>query len=232
MTTIQTLIDRGYAKSSAARPELQVAPVELVDRVGQCLREIGLALSRQHPQVMGTVVSVPFNGAGWSRPGDCVRALRLRANAGTIAAPAMAIGQKITVVPFDDPTVAAGDPCVIEYGQQYLPSGQAIDPSGGTVDILYARAFVMPATVNDVLDALYPALFEDVLQQDLALYLAIKDKRSEDEQTFSGLKNGGMGQMMDWAKQQTYEIVQRFPLVTPPLTNTNEGRAQPTKGEP
>jgi hypothetical protein len=232
MSTVQQIIDRAFAKSSASRPNTQAAPQELVDVIGQCLLETALMLSRECPDILGAIATANFSGTGWPRPADAIRVLRLRADAGTIAAPSIAVLAPITVVPFDDPLVAAGEPCLMEFGQAFVPTGQAVDPSAGSIQVMYARLFAMPATINDVIDALFPSMFDPVLHFHVAAFLATKDKRSEDAQAFLAFKAGVLVQMIDWAKTQTYEIVQRFPKVTPPLTNTNEGRAQPKKGEP
>jgi hypothetical protein len=34
--TAQNVIDQGYAKSAAARPDMMAAPGELITRIGQC----------------------------------------------------------------------------------------------------------------------------------------------------------------------------------------------------
>lgn len=209
---------------------MQASPAELVDRVGQCLREAFQVLSKEQPSLLGTTLSVASNGTAWLRPANCMRVLKVRADAGTVANPAIVAGTEIVVVPFDDLLVSAGVPCLTELGQGFIPSGQAIDPSAGTLTIVYARAPVMPAAMGDQVDALFPTQFDDFLQYDMASYLAIKDKRGEDEQTFVAMKGAILGQIIDWAQQQTYSLVQRFPLVTPPLTNTGGGRQQPVKG--
>jgi hypothetical protein len=230
-SSVQNIIDQGTAKSSAARPNTQTSPQELVDRVGQCLREIALSMSREHPDMLAGLVAVPFNGTGFPRPADCLRVLKVQATAGTIANPAIPAGTEIAVVPFDDQGVYAGVPCLTELGQVFIATGQTMDPTGGSVGIIYARNFATPVLTTDLLDPLYPSpLFDDILNYDMAAYLATKDKRTEDEQTFLAMKGAGLGQLFDWAKQQTYSLVQRFPVGTPPLTNTNEGRAQPAKG--
>lgn len=231
-STVQNIIDQGFAKSSVFRPNAQVSPQQLIDRVGQCLREIALVISRENINMLGVLVSVPFNGTGWTRPADCLRVIRVQADAGTIASPALAVGAPITVVPYDDQSVSAGVACVTELGQAFLPTGQTMDPSSGSLTVVYARNFTRPVLTTDTLDALYPSpLFDDVLNYDLALFMATQDKITEDEQAFAALKGTGLQQLIDWTKEQTYSLVQRFPLTTPPLANTNEGREQPEKGQ-
>ncbi len=230
MSTAQTIIDRGYAKSSAARPNMQASPQELLDRIGQCLREEFQVFSRENINLLGTSAQASFNGTAWPRPSDCMRVVRVVADVGTLASPAITAGAEIVVVPFDDQEVSQGVPCLAEFGQAFRPTGQTMDPSGGTVTVLYARAPIQPVTVNDAIDPLHPPQFDDFLQYDLAAYLAIKDKRSEDEQTFLAMKGAILSQMVDWARQQTYSLTQRHPITTPPSANTNAGRQQPVQG--
>lgn len=229
MSTCQQIIDRGFAKSAAARPETISSPAELVDRVGQCLREIFQTMARENPYIIGSTATVSFNGTGWPRPSDCLRAIGVRATSATEAVPTIAAGQTITVVPFDDQDFAATVPSVTELGQQYISTGKAIDPAGGNVLVIYARAPQVPTVGADSIDPLFPSMFDDILQYDIAAYMATKDKRAEDEQTFLAFKAALLQQMIDWSRGQTYELAQRFPIVTPPSTNTGGGRQQPAR---
>ena len=136
------------------------------------------------------------------------------------------MGARIWVVPFDDQAFAAGMPSVTEWGQQFVPTGQTMDPSAGTLTCWFARTPTLPTLTSSVIDSLFPDMFQDFLNCDLAAYMATKDKRTEDEQTFLGLKNAQLALSIGWAEQQTYSVAQRFPLVTPPLTNQGGG-AQP-----
>lgn len=230
MSTCQQIIDRAFAKSAAARPNTQTSPTQLVDRIGQCLREAFQVMSRENNTLTGVMLSVPFNGTGWPRPVDCVRVLMLRADVGTVANPAIPFLTEIPVVPFDDQQIAVGSPCLTELGQAFVPTGQAIDPAGGTITIIYARAPILPTQTTDAIDPLFPPSFDDFLQYDLAAFLAIQDKRTEDQQTFLGMKGAILQQLIDWTTQQTYSLVQRTPQTTPPMANSNDGREQPAKG--
>ena len=225
-STCQQIIDRAFAKSAAARPNTQTAPQQLIDRVGQCLRECFQVLSRENINLVGVVATVPFNGTGWTRPADCMRVILVQAALGTIASPTIPVGTEIIVVPFDDLLISSGVPCVTELGQAFIPTGQAIDPSGGTITLTYARAPVLPVLASDLIDPFFPTMFDDFLQYDLAAYLAVQDKRTEDEQTFLGMKSGVLGQITDWAKEQTYSLVARFPITAPPLSVVKEGRTE------
>lgn len=229
-TTIETIIELGFAKSSAARPESFEVTDELIARVGQCLREVFQTLSRENPYVLGTRASVAFDGAGWPRPADCLRVIFVQANGGTIATPPIASGAEIAVVAYDDQGFLSGQPSLTELGQAFVGTGQTMDPTNGSITIVYARAPIIPAAAEDTLDPLIPSFFDDVFQTDIAAYLAYKEKRTEDEQLFLGIKNALIGQLVDWATQQTYSVQARFPLVSPPLTNTTAGRSQPAKG--
>jgi hypothetical protein len=228
MTTVQTIIDNGFAKSAAARPDSLSAPAELVARVGQCLFEACQVISRENPTLLGTEATVGFAGTGWARPTNCIRVLRVIANANTIATPTIADGTEIQVVPYDDQLLCAGLPCVTEFGQAFTPTDtNTQDPTGGELVLQYARTFVAPTATTDTVDPLFPAQFNSFLEFDIAAYLATKDKRQEDQQAFLTQKSAILQQLVDWCQTQTYSIRQRFALVTPPFTNTNDGRAQP-----
>lgn len=225
--TAQSVVDQGFAKSSAARPETLNTPTELVDRINQCLREAFNVMSREQPALVGVRASVAFDGTGWPRPSNCQRVLGVFASAATIANPVIPTGQELNVVPFDDQLFCVGSPSLTELGQSFVPVGQLMDPTGGSVAIIYARTPVVVVTTDDTIDALFPDQFQDFLNYDMAAYLAEKDQREQDQQTFLTMKNGILSLMIDWCQQQTYSVQQRFPLNTPPLANTNGGRQQP-----
>jgi hypothetical protein len=224
--TAQNVIDQGYAKSAAARPELMAAPTELIVRIGQCLREVFQVISRENPLVVGTTATLTFDASGgWARPADCVRVIKIQATAGTIAGFALPVGQELKIVPFDDTLLCAGQASLTELGQRFIPAGQTIDPTGGTVLMTYARAPMVPAIAADPIDALFPEWFIDFLNFDLAAYLAYKDQRAEDEQTFLAMKNAILQQIVEWVRSgSAYNMVQRFAMVTPPITNIDGGR--------
>lgn len=230
MSTAQTIIDNGFAKSAAARPESMTVTPELLARINQCLREVFQVFKRENPYLIGARVQVAFNGSGWPRPSDAMAVIEVLADSGTIANPALTAGDEISVVPFDDQRFAEGQASLTELGQVFIPTGQTIDPSNGTVTIVYARAPITVAASTDSIDPLFPSFLDDYLQFDIAAYLATKDQRSEDESTFIAAKNALMGEVLDWARAQTYNLKQRTPITTPPLTNTNAGRTQAEKG--
>ncbi len=225
----QDIIDQGYAKSAAARVESIASPEELVTRVGQCLREVFLILARENPYVLGTQNIAAKGVVGWSRPADCLRVIKVLANAGTVAVPAYTSGE-IAVVAFNDQLFAKGKPSLTELGQTFIPVGQTMDPSAGTVTIIYARAPQVPLQASDPIDPLFPEFFADFLAYDVAAYLATKDKRSEDEQTFLSMKSADLAQIVQWSQGQTYSLRSRFPVVNPPLTNTAGGKQTPAEG--
>ena len=230
MSTCQTIIDRAYAKSASSRPETMASSTELIARIGQCLREVFQVIGRENLYLIGTRATVAFDGVGWPRPSDCLRVIKVVADSGTVAAPTLIPGVEINVVSYDDQQFCAGLASLTELGQVFVSTGQTMDPSAGTLGVIYARLPVMPSAVTDSIDTLFPTAFDDLLQFDLAAYLATKDQRAEDEATFLGFKNALVQQLVEWTRGQTYSLVQRFPIVTPPLTNTDGGRQAPEKG--
>ncbi len=229
-TTYQTVINNGFAKSSAARPETLTSSNELIARINQCLLEAFQVMSRENPYLVGIRAQLAFNGSGWSRPSNCLRAIKVFADAGTIATPGLTVGQEINIVPYDDLLFCAGRASLTELGQAFVPTGQTMDPSSGTIALVYARQPVQGTATTDTIDAFFPEPLNDFLNYDMAAYLATKDRRQEDEQAFLSFKSSILSQLIDWCRQQTYSLQQRFPAVTPPLTNTNAGRSQGAKG--
>jgi hypothetical protein len=229
-TTVEVIIQNGFAKSIAARADSFQVTDELIARVGQCLREVFQTIARENPYIIGQAYTVSFDGTGWPRPTNAMRVLMVKATVGTIANPVIASGTEIVVVPYDDQRFYEGTASLTELGQKFVSTGQAMDPSSGTLSIVVARAPEMPDAEDDTIDALIPSFFDDIFQQDIAGYLAAKDKRKDDSDFFYGMKDALIGQFVDWTMLQTYSLQQRFPIVSPPLASANRGRAQPEKG--
>lgn len=221
--TVQNVIDGGYSKSAASRPGTIAAPAELISRIRFCLLETFQVIARENPYMIAISAAVPFADGGWQRPANCIRAIGLRILADTIIAPAVATGTKLTIVPYEDQGFGAGDPCLTELGQMFIPTGQAIDPSGGPLTLVFARTPTLPTTTASVIDSFFPEAFIDLLNYDIAVFLADKDKRTEDSATFTAMKSALLALVIQWTHGQTYELVQRFPITTPPLTKERGG---------
>lgn len=228
--TVQDVIDAGFSKSAASRPETLNVASKLIARVGYCLREIFQVASRENPYIIGTQLTVDFDGTGWPRPTNALRVIGLRATDTTDATPSIAAGEKIMVLPFDDQDFMPAKPALTELGQSFVSRGGAADPIAGSIKVIYARSPTMPTDLQDVIDAMFPDSQMDLLNYDMAVYLAEQDKRAEDQATFTAMKSALLGLYIGWTQAQTYEIVQRFPLVTPPLTNSGGGRQAPLAG--
>lgn len=234
MSTVQQIIDGGIVKCAAARPESFESPAEFVSEVGLALRTVFQTLARENPYLLGQVVQVTYSGGigGWQRPNNSLRVIRVVADVTTtrVAVPALAAGAEINVVPFDDQDCAEGLPSLTEFGQVMIPTGQTVDPSGGTLTVYYVKAPTMPTAASDNVDPLFPSVFDDYLMWAVAAYAAQKDQRVEDMSLCYSKMGAILNQMIDWARAQVYELVQRHPMVTPPLTNTAGGRQQPLAG--
>lgn len=230
MSTAQTIIDNAYAKSAAARPEQTAATAELLARIGQALREYGTIAARENPYLLGTDAVVEFATTGWPRPSDCYRVIEVVTTETTEMSPLPAPGTRLTIVPYDDRGLGAGVASLTEFGQEFRSTGQPIDPQNGALRVRYARALQTPATLTSPIDPLFPAWAYDFLQFDLAAYLASKEERKADEEVFYAGKNANLQALIDWMRGQTYTLVQRFPVTTPPLTNIAGGRSQAAGG--
>lgn len=230
MATVADIIDGGFAKSSAARPETMTEEAELVELVDDLLQEAFQELARVNPYVLGDIMTIEFDGTGWPKPVSCLRGIRLKASAATVATPAIAVGGAINIVPDDDPLVCEGAPSVVEFGQRYVPAGQAMDPAAGELTFYFVRMPTAPADFDATIDALFPPQGYNYLKFGVAEYLADKDKRTEDQARFEGKKTQALARLLRWAEAQTYDVVQRHAMMTAPLTNDDGGRQQPGAG--
>lgn len=220
---VLSVINAAYGKSAAARPDAQMSNATLIAQIGLALYQWFELMGRENPYILGAQQSVAYNGAGWPYPSNCLKWIQVQATAGTIATPAIAAGTPLNVVPWDDQGFANGLPSLTELGQQFVATGQTVDPSGGTLNVVYSRTPVQPAQTTDTIDALFPDHLQDYLNFDLAAFMAVTDQRKEDEQTFLAMKGAMISASTTWAEEVSFGVTARFPLVTPPLTNRAGG---------
>lgn len=169
-TTVQTIVEAGYAKSTSSDPGKLAGDLELVNELN---RTFQLRYALWSTAVGGAASGVPllltFSGtpATATLPTDIIDIDRLEL-----------AGTKVRMLPVEEKDRAWHlPPAVYRQGLSLVSRGLTGDPVVGNV--LTAWIDDAPATLanlSDVIDARFPVRFHKLLILDLALYLDTKDE--------------------------------------------------------
>lgn len=189
-TTMRTIIDQAYARSTFSDPNVLAQDAELIARTSLRLGELFSAvneLATIEDAYFGKVLDVVPAASAWARPADLDVLLQLRGgiNYGTGASRVSAVDEVINLVPYNDRSEVP--PAVYTTGGSYVSVGRAGDPSatanGEQLRFHYARfptaldPTAKATAVGNTLDSAWPERFNNLLVVDLAKYLAKKDAR-------------------------------------------------------
>lgn len=174
-TTVKTLIDAAWTRSSFNDPETLAKDPELIGVADRRMKQLYSLVSRINPLYFGKRAKAGYDPAttGWPRPADAEM---------VVAAYYTATGDRVEIVPFDDREVTMA-PRIYEFGQIYYSVGTAADPTAEDIDFFYSKQHpdldpALPAShATNTLDPSWPEQFNDLVILHLARYLAVKDQR-------------------------------------------------------
>ncbi|MFW6199665.1 MAG: hypothetical protein ACOC8K_03745 [Gemmatimonadota bacterium] len=170
MTPPREILEGAYGRSTKNQPgEIATEETELLDIVTQALRGLFIFGTRLNPTFFGAEDTVSVSSGSWPLPSDLEHLFRVEDD-----------GDKVEVVPFDDRAVAHPKPAVYHLGGRLYPAGNANDPTDGDLDLFYAKQADAPADLDSELDAFWPEAYDSLLELEVAIYLAIKDGRTEE----------------------------------------------------
>lgn len=174
MRSVQEIIRSAYARSKASQEDVSASSDgELRPQLSDILKTFFAIGARVNPEFFSTSEVIAYDAAvgGWPRPTAAEAVWWIANGAGT----------RVVVVPHDDRDAEPGSPSVYRMGQVYLPTGGALGPAAA-VPLTFDYAKVpdaVPELLSEI-DQLWPAGHESLLALELAVYLAIKDRRNED----------------------------------------------------
>ncbi len=181
---------QALARSGAARPDLlATAQGELLSELNRLVEAAFVDAAQANAPYFSARTTVPYNvllsPAGWAFPVDAVRVFRAEATALTTGlGVGFGDGDEITLVPQHDRYLGLEAPAVAVLGRVLIPTGATGHPTGGDLEVSYARRPVAMAGLASAIDASWPAEHDELLIVQLAHYLAVKDFRGEDAATF------------------------------------------------
>lgn len=173
--TPNEILERAVNRSGATRnQQLATDATELFEVTKRGVRGAFAVAARVNPFYYAVQGSISFS-TGWPWPSDVEAFLKLEQ-----------ASVEVVVVPFDDKQAETSRPAVYALGRKFYTAGNAGDPTTGAMDIFYSQRAADPADANSTIDARFPDTYIDLLVADLALYLAIKDRRVDDVTLFTG----------------------------------------------
>lgn len=179
-TTPRDILTGAYAKSTKNKPgTLATEATELLQVVIRAMRGLYLVGSRVNPTFFAVSADVTLAAGCWARPQAAQTLFRVERTGATTGGTGAA-GDEVAVVPFDDRTAEEGMGAVYELGQQFYAAGNALDPTGGDLRFWYSKRPSDPADLDTAVDALWTEDHNELLMDEVAIYLALKDGRMDE----------------------------------------------------
>lgn len=175
-SNVQSLIEAGYAHSSANDPGKLGVDLELINVLNRAYQSRYALWALKTGDASIALTTLTFAGvpASVALPVDIIDIARIETTT----------GGKVNLVPSTEKDRAYHlSPSVLRQGLSLVTRGQPSDPVAGTTITLYYDDSPVPlTTLAQTLDPRYPARFEALLILRVALYLDSKDEgRSKDE---------------------------------------------------
>lgn len=186
--TAKEIINRAFGRRTANDPGKLATPKELVGVLSDTIRQLYAQVAAVGPRYFAAVSALTGpTGGKWPMPADAIVVWRAEDST----------GKEVKIVDIGDKD-AESPPRIFEirpgfYSVGYVPTaaeiadGMAADPTNGTLKFYYAKQHPPLDTALDpaaiTLDASWPPQHNDILVDELAYYLAVKDGRSESELT-------------------------------------------------
>lgn len=204
-TTPRDIIDAAYPRSKKNKPGLNAAEsTELRLLVGRALRSIYTAAARVNRFFFADEQQVAYQAPGWARPENAESIIGIRKTTG---APV------ITVDPLDrnmEPDLAA----VYEIGQIFRAPGNPQDPTpADSLVFVFAKAADIPASLTATLDPTWVERFNDLLIDEVAIYLAMKDIENQRQAEATMLRqdrDAKLAQFFAFLEHATPDVRKRF----------------------
>lgn len=165
-----SVLQLAYARSSGNRAASLIAEgTEGVAIVNRVQRACFAVAARINPIFFGVQATVAY-ATGWARP----------AAAELIYWIEDANGAEVRIVPYEERTTDTGTGRIYQLGQRYQPCGGTAVPTGGNLTMHYSAQPANILRVEDLLDAAWPDNFTPLIVDEVALHLALKDRRMDE----------------------------------------------------
>lgn len=174
MRQVQEIINSAYARQKRAQQGVDAnEDTELRPQLHSILGAFFQLGARVNPEFFSVEERVRWSDRlqGWPRPPAAELIHWVETTGGT----------EVVRVPRDDLRAEPGAPCIYRLGQVYRPAGSPKGPEDGvSLRFIYAKRPDEPAALQSDIDAMWPRGHELLLALELAIYVAEKDRRTED----------------------------------------------------
>lgn len=213
-TTARQIVTSGYAKSTKNKAgEIATEATEILRLMNRLLRKYFAFMARSNWTLVGKAATVAYDGTagilGWPRPSDAEAVVAIFDGS-----------QEIGVVPLEDRLADHANPCVYRYGGVYRSAANANDPTNQSLLFVYARRPTVLATIDDNLDTLWPETFNEVLELEVASYLARKNGRGDEVALFANEISDWMALFTQYCEHETLNERRRHNLTNRFVTTT------------
>lgn len=211
-TTPRDILLGAYGKSKKNQPQqIATEETELLNVVIRALRGIYAIASLVNPAHYAGKNTVTGAGGAWLLPDGVTSIWRLEKTDGS----------DVDLVPVEERTSALGA-AVIYYGRQYWPANAGTpdpDPAADSLVIYASSHPADPADLDSTLDPLWDEDFNELLELEVAVYLAIKDGRDEEIGPLRDERDRWAGLFLQTVELMNLTEVRAFELA--PMSNTN-----------
>lgn len=168
-----------------------------------------------NPAVFGRQALLAWDAGNgrWNLPADCDTIYLLEQN-----------GAEVFLVPFRDRAAEPSEPCVYQLGRALYKAGQSTDPNSAALTIWYAAVPADFTLVTDSPPAEWVPQYDQMVVDELALWLATKDGRADDIAALAPSVGRWMEEFTAWLGRQGVPLIQRFGMPTTVPTQTIVGK--------
>lgn len=166
-TTVQDILNAAYARSTQNNPgTIATESTELLSVVQRAIHGAYAFAARINPTYFAETADVVGAAGVWARPETAESIFLIEEAAGT----------EVVVVPYNDRAAEALLPSVFEFGRNFNKAGNATDPGDtDTLTFYYSKRPATLTALTDTLDPLWTEQFNELLELEVAIYLAAKD---------------------------------------------------------
>jgi len=117
-------------------------------------------------------------------------------------------GEPLRVGRVDERSKFLAKPSIYQMGRRYYPCGSSPDPTQDDLDFFYALFPVLGSSTSDPVDPVLPSHFDDLLANEVAVRMLLKDGRIEEAQAVAADRNQGLQLFAGFLAQETTGLVE------------------------
>jgi len=202
--TPRDLIQAAYATSSKNQPGVIAdEATELLGVVNRSLKAFYHISIQFDPTYFGTSASVADVSSTWTEPEDVGSIFYLEQDSNQ---------KEVVVVLIEEQNAEPDSPAVYSLGRVLIAAAGGGQVPVGNITMYYTKEAADAADLDSTLDALWDEAHNELMVQEIALYLSIKDGRTEE---FSGLvsrRNAELARFVAKLEVHYQTIRTQFPL--------------------